>query len=110
MFYPFLSHAGWEGSCPGPSYWNHGHCTEHQNQKYQDQDTRFANPAPTPSPPPHRHTHAPLLPNIKHISTALEILGALCLVPGGHKKVLTAMEHFQKFAVERIRFQVQWDG
>lgn len=35
----------------------------------------------------------------------LEIVGALCLVPGGHKKVLTAMDHFQSFAVERIRFQ-----
>ncbi|CAI8048375.1 Disheveled-associated activator of morphogenesis 2 [Geodia barretti] len=35
----------------------------------------------------------------------LEIVGALCLVPGGHKKVLTAMDHFQTFAVERIRFQ-----
>jgi dishevelled associated activator of morphogenesis len=39
----------------------------------------------------------------------LEIVGALCLVPGGHKKVLTAMDHFQTFAVERIRFQVQCD-
>ena len=39
--------------------------------------------------------------------SALEILGALCLVPGGHKKVLTAMDHFQTFAVERIRFQVK---
>ena len=38
---------------------------------------------------------------------ALEILGALCLVPGGHKKVLNAMDHFQKFAAERIRFQVK---
>ena len=36
----------------------------------------------------------------------LEILGALCLVPGGHRKVLGAMDHFQKFAVERTRFQV----
>ena len=36
----------------------------------------------------------------------LEIVGALCLVPGGHKKVLNALDHFQKFAVERIRFQV----
>jgi len=39
-------------------------------------------------------------------AVALEILGALCLVPGGHKKVLTAMDHFQKFAMERTRFQV----
>ena len=37
---------------------------------------------------------------------ALEILGALCLVPGGHKKVLSAMDHFQKFAMESARFQV----
>lgn len=36
----------------------------------------------------------------------LEILGAVCLVPGGHKKVLEAMLHYQKFASERTRFQV----
>ena len=38
----------------------------------------------------------------------LEILGAVCLVPGGHKKVLEAMEEFHEFAVERARFQVQY--
>lgn len=36
---------------------------------------------------------------------ALEILGAVCLVPGGHKKVLSAMLRFQTFAAERTRFQ-----
>lgn len=36
----------------------------------------------------------------------LEILGAVCLVPGGHRKVLEAMLHYQKFAAERTRFQV----
>ena len=40
------------------------------------------------------------------IHLALEILGALCLVPGGHRKVLSAMDHFQKFSMERTRFQV----
>ena len=35
----------------------------------------------------------------------LEILGALCLVPGGHKKVLDAMMHYQSYASERTRFQ-----
>ncbi|XP_011403575.1 PREDICTED: disheveled-associated activator of morphogenesis 1-A-like, partial [Amphimedon queenslandica] len=35
----------------------------------------------------------------------LEILGAVCLVPGGHKKVLNSMVHFQQFACERTRFQ-----
>ena len=38
----------------------------------------------------------------------LEILGAVCLVPGGHKKALDAMTHFQKFNEERTRFQVCW--
>ena len=38
--------------------------------------------------------------------TVLEILGAVCLVPGGHKKALDAMTHFQKFNEERTRFQV----
>lgn len=36
----------------------------------------------------------------------LEILGAVCLVPGGHKKALDAMTHFQRFNEERTRFQV----
>lgn len=44
--------------------------------------------------------------NIKTKVAALEILGAVCLVPGGHKKVLSAMMHFQEFAAERTRFQV----
>ena len=37
---------------------------------------------------------------------AVEILGAVCLVPGGHKKALDAMTHFQKYNEERTRFQV----
>uniref|UniRef100_A0A672YTB9 Disheveled-associated activator of morphogenesis 1-like n=1 Tax=Sphaeramia orbicularis TaxID=375764 RepID=A0A672YTB9_9TELE len=43
--------------------------------------------------------------NIKTKVAVLEILGAVCLVPGGHKKVLEAMMHYQKFAAERTRFQ-----
>eukprot|EP00095_Tigriopus_kingsejongensis_P000197 snap_masked-scaffold41_size498431-processed-gene-1.12 protein:Tk00197 transcript:snap_masked-scaffold41_size498431-processed-gene-1.12-mRNA-1 annotation:"disheveled-associated activator of" len=35
----------------------------------------------------------------------LELLGAICLVPGGHKRVLEAMLHYQVFASERTRFQ-----
>lgn len=42
-------------------------------------------------------------PKIKVL--VLEILGAVCLVPGGHKKVLNAMVHFQHYAMERTRFQ-----
>lgn len=44
--------------------------------------------------------------NIKTKVAVLEILGAVCLVPGGHKKVLQAMLHYQKYASERTRFQV----
>jgi dishevelled associated activator of morphogenesis len=36
----------------------------------------------------------------------LEMLGALCLVPGGHRKVLDAWVHFQQHTGERTRFQV----
>ncbi|KAM9707798.1 disheveled-associated activator of morphogenesis 1-like [Menidia menidia] len=43
--------------------------------------------------------------NIRAKVAVLEILGAVCLVPGGHKKVLEAMLHYQKFASERTRFQ-----
>ncbi|KAI5102625.1 disheveled-associated activator of morphogenesis 2 [Silurus meridionalis] len=43
--------------------------------------------------------------NIKTKVAVLEILGALCLVPDGHKKVLQAMAHYQKYAAERARFQ-----
>ncbi|KAK3092739.1 hypothetical protein FSP39_006760 [Pinctada imbricata] len=43
--------------------------------------------------------------NIKTKIAVLEILGAMCLVPGGHKKVLEAMLHYQTFSAERARFQ-----
>uniref|UniRef100_A0A4W3GHT9 Dishevelled associated activator of morphogenesis 1b n=1 Tax=Callorhinchus milii TaxID=7868 RepID=A0A4W3GHT9_CALMI len=43
--------------------------------------------------------------NVKTKVAVLEILGAVCLVPGGHKKVLEAMLHYQKYASERTRFQ-----
>ncbi|XP_065661274.1 disheveled-associated activator of morphogenesis 2 isoform X3 [Hydra vulgaris] len=43
--------------------------------------------------------------NLKTKTAVLEILGACCLVPGGHKKVLDAMCHFQQYAEERSRFQ-----
>lgn len=43
--------------------------------------------------------------NLKTKTAVLEILGACCLVPGGHKKVLDAMCHFQVYAEERTRFQ-----
>lgn len=36
----------------------------------------------------------------------LQILGAVCLVPGGHKKVLQAFNHLCTFAAERTRFQI----
>nr|XP_023681253.1 disheveled-associated activator of morphogenesis 1 isoform X1 [Paramormyrops kingsleyae] len=43
--------------------------------------------------------------NIKTKVAVLEIMGAVCLVPGGHRKVLESMLHYQKFACERTRFQ-----
>ncbi|XP_044737044.1 disheveled-associated activator of morphogenesis 1 isoform X2 [Chrysoperla carnea] len=43
--------------------------------------------------------------NIKTKVAVLEILGAVCLVPGGHRKILDAMQHYQQFAFERTRFQ-----
>ncbi|KAK4021110.1 hypothetical protein OUZ56_003040 [Daphnia magna] len=43
--------------------------------------------------------------NPKVKMAVLEILGAVCLVPGGHRKVLEAMLHFQEYAGERTRFQ-----
>lgn len=46
--------------------------------------------------------------NIKTKVAVLEIMGAVCLVPGGHKKILEAMLHYQKFSCERTRFQVGW--
>lgn len=45
--------------------------------------------------------------NIKTKVAVLEIMGAVCLVPGGHKKILEAMLHYQRFACERTRFQVR---
>ena len=44
--------------------------------------------------------------NVKTKVLVLEILGAVCLVPGGHQKVLSAVDEFCGFAYERTRFQV----
>ncbi|XP_077443156.1 disheveled-associated activator of morphogenesis 1b isoform X1 [Stigmatopora argus] len=43
--------------------------------------------------------------DLKTKVAVLEILGAVCLVPGGHRKVLEAMLRYQRFACERTRFQ-----
>ncbi|XP_038047019.1 disheveled-associated activator of morphogenesis 1-A-like [Patiria miniata] len=43
--------------------------------------------------------------NIRTKIQVLEILGGVCLVPGGHRKVLNAMCHYQEYASERTRFQ-----
>ncbi len=43
--------------------------------------------------------------NLKTKIAVLELLGAMCLVPGGHKKVLEAMLRYQEYASERTRFQ-----
>ncbi|KAI5101979.1 disheveled-associated activator of morphogenesis 1 isoform X2 [Silurus meridionalis] len=43
--------------------------------------------------------------NIRTKVAVLEILAAVCLVPGGHRKVLEAMIHYQRYASERTRFQ-----
>ena len=45
--------------------------------------------------------------NNKTKVAVLEFLGACCLVPGGHRKVLQAMLHYQQYAHERTRFQVR---
>ncbi|GCC34181.1 disheveled-associated activator of morphogenesis 2 isoform X2 [Chiloscyllium punctatum] len=50
-------------------------------------------------------SHSLRTENIKTKIAVLEILGAVCLVPGGHKKVLQAMLHYQVYAAERTRFQ-----
>ncbi|XP_069743853.1 disheveled-associated activator of morphogenesis 2 [Narcine bancroftii] len=50
-------------------------------------------------------SHSLRMENVKTKIAVLEILGAVCLVPGGHKKVLQAMLHYQIFAAERTRFQ-----
>ncbi len=43
--------------------------------------------------------------NVRTKIAVLELLGAMCIVPGGHKKVLDAMIHYQHYACERTRFQ-----
>ena len=48
--------------------------------------------------------------NVKTKIAVLEILGGVCLVSGGHRKVLQAMIHFQNHAGERTRFQVGSTG
>ena len=43
--------------------------------------------------------------NVKTKLAVLEILGPACLIPGGHKKVLSALTKFATVAAERTRFQ-----
>ncbi|XP_059501157.1 disheveled-associated activator of morphogenesis 2 isoform X2 [Stegostoma tigrinum] len=50
-------------------------------------------------------SHSLRTENIKTKIAVLEILGAVCLVSGGHKKILQAMLHYQVYAAERTRFQ-----
>ncbi|XP_048452619.1 disheveled-associated activator of morphogenesis 2-like [Rhincodon typus] len=50
-------------------------------------------------------SHSLRTENIKTKIAVLEILGAVCLVAGGHKKILQAMLHYQVYAAERTRFQ-----
>ena len=89
--------AGWQSPRSGPPECHHHHCPEPQDLSHQNKNSRLA---------PLFLTFPLKIYESVEISV-LEIVGALCLVPGGHKKVLTAMDHFQKFAVERIRFQVR---
>jgi hypothetical protein len=35
----------------------------------------------------------------------LEILGAVCLIPGGHRRVMEAMSNFTKVVGEKFRFE-----
>ncbi|CAG5098861.1 Oidioi.mRNA.OKI2018_I69.XSR.g16043.t1.cds [Oikopleura dioica] len=50
-------------------------------------------------------THSLNVENVKTKISVLDILGPVCLIPGGHKKVLTALTKFANFASERTRFQ-----
>ena len=43
--------------------------------------------------------------NVKTKLAVLDILAPICLIPGGHKKVLTALTKFATYAAERTRFQ-----
>ena len=43
-------------------------------------------------------------PSIRTRTLVLEILGAVCLIPGGHPRILDAMSHFAKYTGERARF------
>jgi hypothetical protein len=44
-------------------------------------------------------------PNIRTRQLVLEILGAVCLVPGGHELILEAMSHLKDRAGEARRFE-----
>lgn len=44
-------------------------------------------------------------PSLRTRAIALEILAAICLIPGGHKRVLECMVQFAKLVGEHCRFQ-----
>jgi hypothetical protein len=44
--------------------------------------------------------------NIRVKTLVLEILSAICYIENGHEKVLKAIDYYQVYAHERVRFQV----
>lgn len=67
---------------------------------------------PPPSPPHHLTTsHLPLMslplviPSYRTVITVIELLAAVCLVKGGHDKIMEAVDNFKKVNGEQHRFQ-----
>jgi hypothetical protein len=44
-------------------------------------------------------------PSLKTRALVLEILAAVCLIPGGHKRVLECVSQFARISGERARFE-----
>lgn len=45
-------------------------------------------------------------PFIRTRTLVLEIMGAVCLIPGGHRRILESLSSFAKVSLERKRFEV----
>ena len=57
---------------------------------------------PTPPPPPHTHTHTC---SQRTVITLIDLLAAVCLVKGGHSKIMEAVDNFKMENGEQLRFE-----
>lgn len=111
--HPHIHLPAWYALCAVPPK-QHGHCypqpAQHRHHRQNHGLFSFfwrpADPWP-PGCPVRSLSFAFHFPSFSPFppTKVYEILGAICLIPDGHRKVMDALAKFSKFAGERTRFQ-----